>query len=271
MRLPLAVLSLPWLFLACAGCQQGDRTAFRPQTAKIAIVTDRSDGIERGDGAACAAVATLARAALAEESPFGPDEALAGLGNNLDRNEPTAIELWGTASMEVRGTPLRLAEGRLERSHGIEDYDATVLQRRRRADAIAQRFGDECERAAGVHPVSPIYSALLAAVASLKNDCPPASECLLILQSDLVETVEPGLTASVRSTLRSRPSSGQALPAPIDLENRISVFFCGIAASTDVVSEAQRAQIVSLWRDKVLIHAERWVEQPLCPGYRPQL
>jgi len=266
-------LELAWttgvLFLAACG-QQGGATPVRQQTAKIAIVTDRSDGYERGDGAACAAVATLVTAALSEQSPFGRGDLLGGLGNNIDRNDPTVVELWGTGDRAMPGTPLRLAEGRLERPLGLEDYDATVLQRKRRAEGVAANFSTACMEAAIPQPVSPIYSAVRAAVSSLEASCTGNQECLLILQSDLVETFEPGLRSHVTAIHRRIPRPGAALPEPIDLRGTISVFLCGLAASTDVVPEAQRREIVALWRKHILIQPKRWVEQALCPGYRPQ-
>jgi hypothetical protein len=241
----------------------------RPQTSRIAIVTDRSNSIEHGDGAACSAVATLARAALAEESPFAKGDQLGGLGNNLDRNEPTSIELWATAGKAMPGTPLRLAEGRLDRQFGVEDYDATVLQRRKRAAEVAQEFKAACLQEASVQTVSPVYSALTAAVASLKNGCAQKSECLLIVQSDLVETFEPGLKSSVQTLLKGGQGEVEPLPEPIDLEDRITVFLCGYSGSTDALSETARRSVVGFWRDKVLLRPKKWVEQPICPGYSP--
>jgi hypothetical protein len=207
---------------------------------------------------------------LTSQGIFARGGALDGLGHDIDRPDPVFVELWGTASDSAPATPLSIGGRELRMPTSVlEDVDALMKQRQRRAADLAQAIESQCRAQAKPQRVSPLYSALLAAVGSLKNNCPSSSECVLIVQSDLKETKESGVTAAVESLARGRAAAapGRVLPPPIDLEKRISVFVCGYGASTEVVSERARGAIVKFWRDRVLVNAKHWAEQSICPGY----
>lgn len=247
-------------------------TAFaRGPLARVAIVTDRSTSIEKGDGSACGAVGQIATAVLSEKSPFGRGQKLAGLGHNIDRDDPTTIELWATGDRAMPGSPRRLGEQTLQMRTVMEDFDALLRQRQRQAERVGAALQDQCRQVATAQQVSPIYSALVAAVASLKNGCPQTSECLLAIQSDLVETHEKPIKTVIDRILARKPAVRPSdLPRAIDLENRISVFICGYGVSSDAQLETQRTEIVAFWRQNLLIRPKTWAEEPVCPGYAPQ-
>jgi hypothetical protein len=257
------------LLVVPAACSAGaPQTARKQPLSHIAYLMDRSDSIERGDGAACAAVRGGVLAALTELDPFGKGQALEGVSATVYQNERVTVQLWGTADASLRGSTKLLGEGTLEPpSGGMEDFVRIVKMREIRAAKVASELEAKCRADAKPQKLSPIYSAVVELVGSLRNSCAANRECLLIIQSDLVETEEPGLARAVagirKGQLKVEKATG--LPAPIDLGGTISVFVCGYGASTDVTNATQRQEILRLWKDKVFSGAKRFVQQASCP------
>lgn len=237
----------------------------------IAIVTDRSFSIEKGNGAACAAVTETVGQALNQQSLFQEGAPLGVVGHALGHWErPVTLKVWGTADSSQPGTPVSLGSELTfalpEPPFGLPDEEKAVI-RSRRVKLFLPQVRDACLAQAKPQKVSPVYSAIRAAVSSLRNACPQTSECLLVIQSDLVETQEPALAAAVAATRKGQPTAQAGLPAPIDLENRISVLLCGYGQGTDVISERGREALLALWQKRVLQNAARFVSQLQCPGY----
>ncbi len=246
-------------------------TPRRRPLSHVTYVMDRSDGLEKGDGAGCASVRGIVVAALTEQDPFGKGQVLDGVGENVYQHDPVILRLWGTADLTERGTPLLLGQRKFEPPAGFEDIEQTLKRRELRASEFGADLEQECRVAAQPQRTSPIYSVLHAVVGDLRNSCPPERECLLVIHSDLGETEEPGLKTAVSAVAKgaSADSTTADLPPPIDLGGSISVFVCGYGTSTDVIRESARAEIVRLWKDRVLVNPRRWVQQPQCPVGTP--
>jgi len=256
------------MLILSASCGDSSEVDRRRPLSHIAYVMDRSDGLEKGDGAGCASVRGVVVAALTEQDPFRKDQALEGVGEDVYQRDPVILRLWGTADLTQRGTPLLLGERKFEPHSGsMEDFGQTLKKRELRAAKLGAELEQECGNAAQPQRTSPIYSVLNAVVGDLRNSCPQEKECLLVIHSDLGETEEPGLKAAVSAVSKGSTANAvtAGLPAPIDLGGSISVFVCGYGTSTDVIRESARAEIVRLWKDKVLVNPRRWVQQPQCP------
>jgi hypothetical protein len=239
--------------------------------SEVAYLMDRSDSIERGDGAACASVRGTLLAALTEREPFGKGQALDGVGASVYQNDTVTLQLWGTADAALRGSTKLLGQGQLERAPGaMEDFEVMLKKRDIRAAKVAGDLEAACRAAATPQKLSPIYSAAAELAGALRNNCVANRECLLIVHSDLVETEEPKLAKAVAGIRKGQLKAEKigALPPPIDLGGTISVLVCGYGASTDVVGEPERQEILRLWKDKVFSNPRRWVQQAYCPAPR---
>lgn len=235
---------------------------------RAAIVTDRSGSVEKGDGASCQAVGRLTGDMLSARGLFAPGGPLASVSHDVERESAVAVELWGTASDATPGTPVQMGEEPFRFVAGVmEDPEAMLGPRNKKAAAVAQAAEARCKQHARPQGTSPLYSALAAAVGSLLNNCPQGDECLLVIQSDLKETREPGLRSAIDNVSKGRPPGSAPLPVALDLGGRVSVLLCGYGASTDVLSEQARRAVVTFWKERILVHHERWVEQSLCPGF----
>lgn len=242
----------------------------KPPVTHVAIVTDRSDSIERGDGAACNAIEKIVVSLVERSGVFGSGNALANLPL---RSGESQLFLFGTADAASPGVPKQLESvilpGREKR--GLEELPEDPNKRKQIADTLATACRRNSEPA---QKVSPIYGAVKAAVERLKVLCEhPATECLLIVQSDLMETGE----ASIRDVVKKLTSAkGDTVPGDVDktyainLDQRISVYVCGTAEGKDVQQEKPRAQVLKLWQEHLLKNAKRWSAEASCPGYEPE-
>lgn len=265
---------VPWAIVVLAVA--APHAEARQQLGRVAIVSDRSDSIERksaagaSDGAACAAVRTFALASLTEGELFRKGELLAGLGHDSNRpDDPVAIDFWLTAAASDRGTPpYKSYTLELELKQFAEGAFVTG-QRNKKAGEIVDRLTADCTAGAVQQNISPLYSVLTQAVSSLLNGCPANRECLLMIQSDLAETVDPAVKKATDRILKGGTlGKPTGLPSPIDLKGRVSVFVCGYGVSRQVVSEQRRTDLVRFWRDNLLINSKRWEQQSQCPGYQ---
>jgi hypothetical protein len=264
----LVLLVVTGCLVMSASCGASPEAPRRRPLSHIAYVMDRSDGLERGDGAGCSSVRSVVVAALTEQDPFRRDQALEGVGEDIYQQDPVVLQLWGTADVTQRGTPLLLGERTFEpHSASMEDFARILKLRELRAATIGAELEQECRHAAQPQHTSPIYSVLAAVVGGLRNSCPSGRECLLVIHSDLGETEELGIKLAVTAVAKGGSVDGLTarLPPPIDLGGSISVFVCGYGTSTDVVDEPARLEIVHLWKEKILVNPRRWVEQPQCP------
>ena len=268
MKPAVAAIMVAGMVVLGLSCDTSSEAPRRLPLAHVAYVMDRSDGLEKGDGAGCTSVRGIVVAALTEQDPFGKGQALDGVGENVYQHDPVILRLWGTADLAQRGTPLLLAERKFEpRSGSMEDIEKTLRRRKLRAAEFGAELEQECRAAAQPQRTSPIYSVLLAVVGDLRNSCVPEKECLLVIHSDLGETEESGLKTAVSAVAKgaSADPTTSGLPPPIDLGGSISIFACGYGTSTDVIHESARAEIVQLWKERILVNPRRWVQQPQCP------
>ncbi len=249
------------LVAALAGCA---RTPAEPVT-HVAVVTDRSNSIVRGDGSACRAVRRLVQLAVRREGPFAGTHVTGGLSR---------IRIFGTPDARTPGVPRTLLDAFRVPSMpaGFEAVEHKRRRHEQEVQAALERVHAACLRYATQENASPVYAAVKAAADWLHTEisADPAAEGLLVIQSDLVETHERPVAAAVRAIARGeRPPAPEALrPAyGIDLRGRIGVFVCGVGLGTDVQQEAARARIVALWREAILLHPRTWRVESTCPGY----
>lgn len=237
--------------------------------AHLAVVTDRSDSIERKDGAACNAVRTMVEHAL-----FRPAGSLFAPGARLHSLSLTpgssSVEVSATASVDTPRVPAAVYSGVLKRVTISMETPAEVAKRQveNANRAMVEEVGVSCQRTATQQGLSPVYDAVKAAASRLTNLCAAGeAECLLIVQSDLVETVEPTLKKAV-DALRKNPAAplSDSLPT-VDLQSHVTVLTCGSGQSSERLSSASREAIRAMWRDRVVVNPRSWVEQDQCPGY----
>ncbi len=185
--------------------------------AHVAIVTDRSDSIDHGDGAACNAVRTMVDEVLRCRGPF----------SNLPlARGATQLKIYGTADTSAPGQPLDLV-GTLEvpgpsiaekpKEPFTTDARRKQLEEERRKEElkqhetqiaqIVQQVAAGCKT--GPQNTSPIYSAVQAAVLWLHDRVEASNtEGLLVIQSDLDESFEIAIRDARKKVPRLLPSYG---------------------------------------------------------------
>jgi len=231
----------------------------------VAVVTDRSDSIERGDGLACRAVRALVESAVRREGPFS------GLHVRGGRSR---VQVFGTPDASTPGVPKVLLDPFRVPSlpWGMEGREA----KRRRFEAevadLLDRVETACRSVATRERTSPIYTAVKAAVGWLTVQMEEPDDGVLVLQSDLVETHEKPIAGAIRAFARGGTPDLETLRRGygLDLGGRIGVFVCGVSLGTDIQDERARSRVVDMWRQSLLVNARWWRVQPTCPGYGPQ-
>jgi hypothetical protein len=247
----------------------------------VAIVTDRSDSIDHGDGAACNAVTTMVEEVLRCRDPFAKFPLARGASQ---------IRISGTADESSPGTPLSLAVldvpappaetkqagkfGSLELRQRMEEKQRAIAQGEHETQVVelVRRARAACRT--GPQHTSPIYSAVRDSVQwLLEKTSAEHSEGLLIVQSDLDESFETELRKVRKQLLGEHAKSVKLEPIKkrfgIDLKGKISVHICGIAQGTDTLQVAARDRVVALWTETLLINAKQLVVRDTCDGYRP--
>lgn len=258
-------------------------------TAHVALVTDRSDSIEVGDGAACKAIVRVTQDLVRGDGLFGAGGPFV---NSQLTPGLSSIYLVGTGSTQTPDKPVTLLEstmpsagtvGEVKRQHGMTPKQAEAkLDEARKQIAAAQsvlndtfldKVTSACRSGAEKQGTSGIYAAIGDAASWLTGRCNQAgASCLLIVQSDFFETEERALLAEVK---RIEGNKGPGKPTgswkTIDLQGKIQVLACGFAASTTKTSVTARQAVVQFWKDKVFTNLapNGWHEQPKCPGYAP--
>jgi len=230
------------------------------QVPHVAFVVDRSDGIERGDGAACGAVRTL-------------------LGRTFERGHPLSVA-WraGASRLSILGTADAVSGGTLEilsttlptRGPRALDEPETTRQKQRLAQsAFLKAATDACLARAQPQKTSPIYSGVRTAVQWLKNQIGGSdSSGLLIIQSDLQETHEKALVDALKEARRptGRPPDAALR---LDLGGRISVYACGLGDTSDRSQAMDREIIKTVWQKGVFANAQSVTIVDHCDGYQP--
>lgn len=239
--------------------------------SQFAFASDRSSSIEHGGGEACNAVATTMESLLGGTGIFGAGGTLSGL--KMTRGQST-FKLFATPSAELPEKPVAVWEGSQTTVElGLEMTPADRKEIYIKKDKeIADELRKTCQLYAIKQEVSPIYATVKAAAEHLRNICAaPGMECLLVIQSDFIETQEPSLVRYVKAIKKGKGEpTGDISTPPIDLGGNVSVLACGSGASSDSDwSTAAREQVLTLWKDKILTNPKRWASQATCPGYAP--
>ncbi len=255
-----------------AGTEQAGKASY------VAIVTDRSNSIEHGDGAACMAVKTLVNAAMHKDNPFAQLYMTPTI---------STLTAYATGNSNHPENPIVLLPEPIKISGLEKRIDVTRDQQEKNRKATIEKSVDAvyqacCEKATPAKQ-SPIYSAVKEAVINLQNSIshpnPKYTDAngMLIIQSDLVENYEKPLANAITNICNAGNKTNKCKDNDselkkkysLDLQGKIAVYVCGISQSSDVRQEGLRENVIKFWQDNVLLNASEWIVQPTCPGYQP--
>lgn len=244
-------------------------TAWAVAPAHVVIVTDRSGTIERKNGAACNAVATMVYDVLTSEpgSLFAEGAALGGLAIQKKKSSVSVLATGADATPRVPVEIVSVVSPKVDINMGTPP----AVAKEQTAEALKEirtKVFEACMKEAVPQKTSPIYAAAKAGAERLRNLCMAAdSECLLIVQSDLEETDETTLAKAVQASGAGKPLPKAALPSGLEFGGTISVFVCGIGQSSSSSKQVNKDRIVELWKQQIFSGAKRFVVQSQCPGY----
>jgi len=221
----------------------------------VALVTDRSDSIEHGDGVACATVEKLLRNVI-ETPGMAPGR--------------TTFSVFATADAATPGLPKSLGELKYPKEKaGMRGREAA---RRAEVEAVSAFFSEvrkRCDQNATSQKRSPVYGAVKAAIDDLMERIEaPGHEGLLLIQSDMVDNFEESLRIAIAKVIGkkppARPFTDLKKSLGIDLKNKITVRICGAGQGTDAQQEAPRTRLMKLWEENIFLNAKTFHAKSKC-------
>lgn len=213
-----------------------------------AIVVDRSDSIEEGDGSSCAAVDGIVAAELSRG----------------DVDVRSTLAVWATGDRDTALAPVRIAAPvPVPVAGSLIESDRVVARARQ---AARDEIGAACRSAVTLARRSPIVNAVDAAARSLHDSgCGDADACTLWVISDLQETEYAPLVSLIR------PGGEPSAPLTTIDATGLEVRACGYASTRGTLEGALtpelRDRTEAAWA-RILVGARRFRLEPGCPAAR---